>query len=240
LGQSGTRRRMQAVISIQRAQHRMTEITDEHIEWAVVDRLRQMLTEPSHREFNVTQSYSLFTTVLCWVMQRVRIRSHEVRPATNPRGRDDRRARALYLNWDNAPANADPWLLPTQSVPRIALVGGHSVAIPASVNFEHHSAARALVNLRDAAAHGDARNVIPMNASALGGGTLVGFRFRCEEKENRKTTWSGEMTLLETDMRRIGVALANVYCQALSSKNDSQDGNQFSENAMRVRELQSA
>jgi hypothetical protein len=69
----------------------MTEITKDHVEWAVVDRLRRMLVEePPHPKFNVTQTYALFTTILCWMMERIRIRPHEI---ATP---DDRIAQKLF------------------------------------------------------------------------------------------------------------------------------------------------
>jgi uncharacterized membrane protein YheB (UPF0754 family) len=43
------------------------EITNDHVEWAVVDRLRQMLEEAPHERF------ILFTTIVCWVVQRIRV-----------------------------------------------------------------------------------------------------------------------------------------------------------------------
>ena len=55
----------------------MTQITQDHAEWAVVGRLRLMLEEPPHQTFNVTQTYALFTSIV-WVMQRIRIKSHQI------------------------------------------------------------------------------------------------------------------------------------------------------------------
>jgi hypothetical protein len=50
----------------------MAEITKVHVEWAVVGRLRLLLEETPHKKFNVTQSYALFTSILCWVLQHIR------------------------------------------------------------------------------------------------------------------------------------------------------------------------
>ena len=51
----------------------MTEIRREHVEWAIVERLRRMLEAPRHPDFNVTETFALFSSVLCWVLQHVRI-----------------------------------------------------------------------------------------------------------------------------------------------------------------------
>lgn len=52
----------------------MVEIRTEHVEWAVVDRLGQMLDEvPPPSEFNVTHSFALFSSILCWTLQHLRI-----------------------------------------------------------------------------------------------------------------------------------------------------------------------
>jgi hypothetical protein len=40
----------------------MGGIAGEHVEWAVVNRLKAMLDAPPQTEFNVTQSFALFAT----------------------------------------------------------------------------------------------------------------------------------------------------------------------------------
>lgn len=42
----------------------MGGITDQDVEWAVVDRLKAMLAEPPKTKFNVTQSFALFSSIL--------------------------------------------------------------------------------------------------------------------------------------------------------------------------------
>jgi hypothetical protein len=48
----------------------MGGIADEHVEWAVVNRLKAMLDAPPKTRFNVTQSFALFSAVLLWTKQR--------------------------------------------------------------------------------------------------------------------------------------------------------------------------
>ena len=51
----------------------MSEISERHVEWATVSRMRDML--PSvRRDFEITQTFTLFTGILCWTIQRIRWR----------------------------------------------------------------------------------------------------------------------------------------------------------------------
>ena len=66
-------------------------ITDEDMEWATVDRMRGMLVKV-HDDYKVTHTYALFTTILCWVIQRIR---------TSGAGRIERRVnrRGILTPW---------------------------------------------------------------------------------------------------------------------------------------------
>lgn len=48
----------------------MGGIADEHVEWAIVNRLKAMLDEPPQTPFNVTQTFALFSSVLLWTKNR--------------------------------------------------------------------------------------------------------------------------------------------------------------------------
>ncbi len=48
----------------------MGGIVDQHVEWAVVNRLKAMLDAPPKTRFNVTQSFALFSAILLWTKQR--------------------------------------------------------------------------------------------------------------------------------------------------------------------------
>ena len=143
----------------------MGGISDEYVEWAIVNRLKAMLDEPPKTTFNVTQSFALFSSVLLWTKNRAWVAgNHGVRG-----------------NWDN-PADhlahdvreamrgklitEAPWSL-TQVTPRIALVDGDDG--PASrrhrVNgdFEAMTAEDFFKWLRDALAHGDGRIIRPIH-----------------------------------------------------------------------------
>ncbi|AWL96249.1 hypothetical protein CIT37_32085 [Bradyrhizobium ottawaense] len=205
----------------------MTEITKDHVEWAMVGRLRLMLEEPPHQTFNVTQTYALFTSVLCWVMQRVRIKSHEVV------SKDDKEASSLFKRLEGDSISADPWRLHVAPTGRIERVGALGVPVPMPRGFEAHTAARFLINLRDATAHGDARNVEPFNNGSL----LVGFTFSCAEFKNRKIAWDGSITLLEADLRRIGIQLAKLYCDAIRHSEPHRRDGHFGNDAASIKEV---
>lgn len=168
----------------------MTEITRAHAEWAVVDRLRAMLNETPHAEYNVTQSYGLCVAILAWVMQRVRT------PEGQAKSPEAWAAKSVKSTLDTQNVEALPWGLKT---------GGSG-----SVNgdFMGFTAFKFLKWLRDASCHGDARKVFPENKH----GKLIGFRFQMKSDSDQKVR---SLVLMEVDLRRIGSALADMYCKAL-------------------------
>ncbi|MBK6594592.1 MAG: hypothetical protein IPG23_18865 [Burkholderiales bacterium] len=169
----------------------MTEITRAHAEWAVVDRLRAMLNEPPHAQYNVTQSYGLCVAILAWVMQRVRT------PENAANSQEDCAAISVKAALEGQSVEALPWSLKT---------GGLG---PVNSDFLGFTAFNFLKWLRDASCHGDARQVFPVNS----GGNLLGFEVRATAKKDHERS----LILTEIDLRRIGIALATMYCQALQS-----------------------
>lgn len=209
----------------------MTAITDDHVEWAVVRRLRLMLEGLPHEQYNVTQTYALFTTVLCWVVNRIRIPTHEIS------SRDDQIAHNLFKTLSKGTVSDDPWHIKLTPTARIQAIGSHSIVVPGPTGFEMHTADRFLINLRDATAHGDGRNVSPFNVPVGSERLLAGFTFACAEFKNREKVWDGEITLLEDDMRRIGSHLAKIYCDALRRGGAHRGDSHFGTDAARsVRE----
>ena len=214
----------------------MTEITSDHVEWAVVGRLRLMLEEPPHKTFNVTQTYALYNAVLCWVLQRIRINRNDANT------KDDRIAADILNDFSRQRITEKPWSIQLAGSGRIAQVGQYSVHVPAPLNFSDHTVDRFLINLRDAVAHGDARTIEPFHIEGRKGveRLLAGFTFSCSEKDRnnrRKIAWSGRITLLEDDMRRIGCHLAKVYCDALRHSEAHRHDSHFgSDAAFSVRE----
>jgi hypothetical protein len=187
------------------------EINDEHVEFAIVQRLSEMLREP-HPRYEVSSIYALSIAILCWSTQRLRT---DTKKDNSP---EARAAANVWADFAKEPISRDPW--------RIAIVDntlfgdetGHSFA---SADFHGHTADRLIRNLRDAAAHGDARKVEPYHIGTRGkpDRTLVGFRFKCEEgfRQNRQwiVTWTGEITLRADDMARIAGEVAKRFCSAM-------------------------
>jgi hypothetical protein len=73
------------------------------VEWAVVDRLRQMLEEAPHERFNVTQTYALFTTIVCWVVQRIRVNKIKTE--------NDKFAARIFEELSSQPIDEKPWAI---------------------------------------------------------------------------------------------------------------------------------
>lgn len=183
----------------------MTLILKDHAEWAVVDRLGQMLLEADQSPFEVTQTYALFSSILCWTVQRLRSPHSEIDGVAIA-------ARQLWNVWKQQDIASDPWCIWTDPSDRNFLANGKTIKVPNPSNFEDHDAARFLENLRNAVAHGDARTVQPFNV----GSHLHGFTFQCAEYSGRgkakSLVWAGEMTLLKSDMVHIGSTIVRRFC----------------------------
>ena len=187
----------------------MTDITKAHAEWAVVDRLRAMLNETPHADYNVTQSYGLCVAILAWVMQRVRT------PENSANSPEDRAAISVKTALNAQNVEALPWGVKT---------GGLR---PVNSDFLGFTAFNFLKWLRDASCHGDARQVVPVNS----GSSLLGFEFRAAAKKDQERS----LILTEIDLRRIGIGLATMYCQALQSA-ESPAPNHFVQDAQSMHE----
>lgn len=168
----------------------MTAITQAHAEWAVVDRLRAMLNEPPHEKYNVTQSYGLFVAILTWVMQRVRT------PENSTNSTEDSAAISMKARLKAEKVEELPWGLKTDGCDSL------------SHHFAGFSAFDFLERLRNACCHGDARTVFPVNRNEK----LIGFQL---QMRSYKDNTLRPVLLMEEDLRRIGSALANLYCKRL-------------------------
>jgi hypothetical protein len=177
-----------------------------------------MLSEPPHPRFNITHVYALFTSILCWTMQRMR--------------KKDGRGRSVQSLLRTELASADPWLLPLNEVSasRLHLSAVTDHPIPALSDWPIEPF---LIGLRNAVAHSDGRCVQPENHNTLSGPELIGFRFTVEAVLRKPTSmphigrsnailasmsWKGDLLLKENDMRRIGKALADRFCHAMTGK----------------------
>lgn len=163
------------------------QISEKHIEWAVVDRLQQMLEAAELSEFRVTQSFGLFTAIPCWTMQRIQ---------TDGNGPADRSARTVLELLKKQKIKKLPWSYVDRTDPGVGEL----------------TADRFFVALRDACAHGDGRSVRPNNRQHGAKRVLVGFTFECRVAGRGRVT---AITLAQGDFRRLGVGLAEMFCDAL-------------------------
>jgi hypothetical protein len=49
----------------------MGGIAEDHVEWAVINRMKAMLDAPPETPFNVTQSFAPFTSIVIWTKNRM-------------------------------------------------------------------------------------------------------------------------------------------------------------------------
>lgn len=185
----------------------MTEISERHVEWATVSRMREML--PSvRRDYEVTQTFTLFTGILCWTIQRIRWR-HDTSEIA--RSMSDLRSRMERIPFSEfaprlrpKPARAtSPNDLPFNDLSVFERTGRHADALAV------------VVALRNAVAHGDARRVAPLNS----GGRLIGYRLDCQS-ENKD--WVLPVALNATGMFVIADELARQFCEAAIHPDDRQ------------------
>lgn len=152
----------------------MGHILQHAAEYETVRRLAEMLVS-AKEDYKTTESYALFTTIVCWVMQRART------PA-NRNDLADRQAREVGIALQGSRISAEPWSL---------------TAIPDMTAFDF------FIGVRNAVAHGDGRQIRPLNENGILVGQIVPI--------------SGtEIRLYRADMRRLGCALAQIFCDNMA------------------------
>lgn len=196
----------------------MGGISDAHVEWAIVNRLKAMLDDPPQTAFNVTQTFALFSSILLWSKNRAWVAGR--RPALGPEAdENDNRARNARRALGRALITSEPWRLSTMD-PQVAALGGEPDQVTGGArlnsDFEVMSAEAFFEWLRNAIAHGDARTIRPIHkvCRRTGMPLLAGFRFRFEERYG--STRKLELSLYHDDMRRLGSELADLFCRSLS------------------------
>lgn len=200
----------------------MGGISDDQVEWAVVHRLKAMLDDPPKTEFNVTQAFAHFTAILLWTTQRIR-----VPVAAGPADHAAQRARR---NLERHQITNPPWSL---SLRPPALDNADILGDERDVNadFVGMSVDRFTIWLRDSLAHGDGRNIRPVHKQSRRTGKEYLAGFRIDFSERRGAARMLTLHLYHLDTLRIGKALADNFCQALS-----RDDAQFEHEAAQVLE----
>jgi hypothetical protein len=188
----------------------MAEIKEEHVEWRVVDRLRELLEKLPDTPHDVTLTYSLFSTVICWTCQRLR---------------DDSTGshKTIWQKLSSERALADPWHFDVRAATEVRR------ATEAAVDASLLPAGRFLIGIRNAVAHGDHNRIAPHHLQVSPGRPdrrLIGFTFNADFQQTKPNgdggrviakDWGGwRFDLTSMDMRRIGLSLAERFCDGLS------------------------
>ena len=191
----------------------MGGIRDEHVEWAIVNRFKAMLDEPPKTDFNVTQSFALFSSILLWSKNRAWVAGNEgVR-----RSWDDpahHRAHDVREALRKTPITDEPWCLPLKP-PEVMLVG-HAGERTVNTDFVGMTAEDFFKWLRDALAHGDGRTIKPIHKLSRDHHTTLLAGFKIEYAPPKVPRRTLVLSLYAADIRRLGIALADRFCRALS------------------------
>ena len=196
----------------------MGGIADEHVEWAIVNRLKAMLDAPPKTTFNVTQSFALFSTVLLWTKNRAWVGGdRQDRPHWF--GDADHAARDARERLRESLICEEPWHL-SRTPPQIAKVdgdhGSRSEAPSINSDFAEMTAEEFFKWLRDALAHGDGRTIRPIHKRSMRGDKTLLSGFEIVFAERRGAARQLTLALHHADMKRIGAILADLFCQSLS------------------------
>jgi hypothetical protein len=191
----------------------MGGILDEHVEWAVVKRLKAMLDEPPKTNFNVTQSFALFTSVLLWAKNRAWVAGFEREPILfdDPA---DRSAHAARRELRDQLICGEPWRLSRRSP-----IFPASVPVPEediNSDFEGMTAEVFFEWLRNALAHGDGRNIRPIHKPSRRADRTLLAGFRIERQVSQRRPRRLVLSLYHADMRRMGARLADQFCRSMS------------------------
>jgi hypothetical protein len=196
----------------------MGGILNEHVEWAVVNRLKAMLDVPPKTKFNVTQSFALFSAILLWTKQRAWVGGdlHE-RPEwftdADHAARGDREAlrKGSIFNPPWSLSKVRPQLRHVESSSRNDLAGELI-----NSDFEGMTTEQFIRWLRDALAHGDGRTIRPIHKLSRSGSKTLLAGFEIVFPAQRRSRENLILALYHGDMIRIGATLADAFCKSLS------------------------
>lgn len=183
----------------------MVEIRSEDFEWAAIDRMGKMLESP-HPDFKTTHTYSNFSAILCWTMQRVR--TQPVHPETDLDARQPPHDDPNFSVFDSIQLEMMSQSIEDffGSLPRATDrlnkltktdEGGNDITALAFA-----------IALRNAVAHGDGRKVKPVNRPRQ----LVGFEFTLASPRNFPR-WACSTQLNRSAMAQIAGKMVDVFCE---------------------------
>ena len=183
----------------------MVEIHESDAEWAAIYRMGKMLRTP-HESFQTTSTYSNFAAIMCWTVQRIRTRP--IYPGADFENRQPPAGDLNFEIFDSIQIDMNDkdietffGQLPVASddLNRLQLEDRVGVRI---------SALSFAIALRNAVAHGDGRNVTPVNRP----GELVGFKFSLRSP-SRFPEWNANTQLNRSAMAQIAGKMADVFCE---------------------------
>lgn len=184
----------------------MVEIRNEDYEWAAIDRMAKMLAQP-HPVFKTTHTYSSFATILCWTVQRVR--TLPIHPGTDLEARKKPQHDQNFSVFDAIQLEMLGKSIEDFFGQLPKATEGLNILTTKDTVGENITALAFAVALRNAVAHGDGRQVKPVNRP----NQLVGFEFSLKSPQNFPQ-WSCETQLNRSAMAQIAGKMAKVFCES--------------------------
>ena len=199
----------------------MVEISDEHVEWAVVNRIKHLLEDPSSTKFDVTQSFAFFTTILMWAKNRLWVGGNK-KDGSFLLSLPDIVSRETRKKLGEELICGPSWHLSRVS-PELITVNSRyqSRKQENEINsdFANMTAEQFFKWLRDSIAHGDGRTIRPIHRRSIKGGKTLLAGFTIVSEETRGSSRQLTLTLYHADMKRLGALLADLFCRSLSGDN---------------------
>lgn len=192
----------------------MGGISSEHVEWAVVNRMKAMLDVPPETNFSVTQAFALFTSIVLWTKNRMWVAGNSGQPL-DWQLPEDGLAHDARVNLRSTLIVEDPWKLSIQT-PALVDVDAHWTGQVINGDFAEMTAESFFKWVRNALAHGDGRTIRPLHKPSKDHSKtwLAGFEIDFEERKGSDRRL--HLKLYHADMVRLGSLLADQFCAFLS------------------------
>lgn len=191
---------------------------NDQLEWATVNRLAAMLRDLPETPYNITLTFSLFSSILLWTKERMWVDGNSQLKANASAA--DIAARDLRVVLGGEQIVAD-WGLSLRVPPDIdAAYPWPESGQPINSDFNSLSVAETLVWLRDAIAHGDARKIDVIHKRGKPSGKLVICGYYFLKGETKGSNIERELYLYHEDMRDIGLRLADAFCAQMAGSAD--------------------